>query len=166
MPQLILQFTEKGQGWRGSNVRTIWGGLQDYRTRINDRIGPNGTDSYALEVLKNTASTQDEIAVALRNSSPEFQKQATLVNNNIAAQEAYNKSVLDSAHPLSALASNLVGVGKAFVSMSVQFGIVWPLSTQENYDKLIGANKAYGAAVTTIGGVTTIDSDKLNASNL
>ena len=38
--------------------------------------------------------------------------------------------------------------------------------TQENYDKLIGANKAYGAAVTTIGGVTTIDSDKLNASNL
>lgn len=104
--------------------------------------------------------------MALRNSSPEFQKQATLVNNNIAAQEAYNKSVLDSAHPLSALASNLVGVGKAFVSMSVQFGIVWPLSTQENYDKLIGANKAYGAAVTTIGGVTTIDSDKLNASNL
>lgn len=38
--------------------------------------------------------------------------------------------------------------------------------TKENYDKLIGANKAYGAAVTTIGGVTTIDSDKLNASNL
>ena len=38
--------------------------------------------------------------------------------------------------------------------------------TQENYDKLIGANKAYGAAVTTIGGVTTIDSDRLNASNL
>ena len=34
------------------------------------------------------------------------------------------------------------------------------------YDKLIGANKAYGAAVTTIGGVTTIDSDRLNASNL
>lgn len=38
--------------------------------------------------------------------------------------------------------------------------------TKENYDKLIGANKAYGAAVTTIGGVTTIDSDRLNASNL
>lgn len=38
--------------------------------------------------------------------------------------------------------------------------------TQENYSKLIGANKAYGAAVTTIGGVTTIDSDRLNASNL
>ena len=38
--------------------------------------------------------------------------------------------------------------------------------TKENYDKLIGANKAYGAAVTTIGGVTTIDSDQLNASNL
>ena len=38
--------------------------------------------------------------------------------------------------------------------------------TQENYNKLIGANKAYGAAVTTIGGVTTIDSDRLNASNL
>ena len=35
--------------------------------------------------------------------------------------------------------------------------------TQENYNKLIGANKAYGAAVTTIGGVTTIDSDRLNA---
>ena len=35
--------------------------------------------------------------------------------------------------------------------------------TKENYDKLIGANKAYGAAVTTIGGVTTIDSDRLNA---
>ena len=38
--------------------------------------------------------------------------------------------------------------------------------TQENYNKLIGANKAYGAAVTTIGGVTTIDSDRLNSSNL
>lgn len=38
--------------------------------------------------------------------------------------------------------------------------------TQENYNKLIGANKAYGAAVTTIGGVTTIDSDKLNSGNL
>lgn len=38
--------------------------------------------------------------------------------------------------------------------------------TKENYDKLIGANKAYGAAVTNIGGVTTIDSDRLNASNL
>ena len=38
--------------------------------------------------------------------------------------------------------------------------------TKENYDKLIGANKAYGAAVTTFGGVTTIDSDRLNASNL
>ena len=181
---------------------------------------------------------------------------------------------MDSAHPLSALASNLVGVGKAFVSMSIQFGIVWLLSkgiaalvnnidssinamkyakeaaenlnkayedmnttqkqntktveeygktweklkdgvdentgknislsddeynqydglktkwdkateaqtaaqeamtatdsnggvlTKENYDKLIGANKAYGAAVTTIGGVTTIDSDRLNSSNL
>ena len=38
--------------------------------------------------------------------------------------------------------------------------------TKENYDKLIGAKKAYGGAVTAIGGVTTIDSDKLNASNL
>lgn len=38
--------------------------------------------------------------------------------------------------------------------------------TKENYDKLIGANKAYGAAVTTIGGVTTIDSDRPNSSNL
>ena len=91
-------------------------------------MGVNGFDRKALNVLKKTASTQDEIAAALRNSSPEFQKQATLVNNNIAALEAYNESVMNSAHPLSALASNLVGVGKAFVSMSIQFGIVWLLS--------------------------------------
>ncbi len=84
--------------------------------------------------------------MALRNSSPEFQKQATLVNNNIAALEAYNESVMDSAHPLSALASNLVGVGKAFVSMSIQFGIVWLLSKGiaalvNNIDSSINAMK-------------------------
>lgn len=106
----------------------FWGGLKAYRQNIEDRVGATGYDRRALNVLKNTASTQGEIAAALRNSSPEFQKQATLVNNNIAALEAYNESVMNSAHPLSALASNLVGVGKAFVSMSIQFGIVWLLS--------------------------------------
>ena len=63
----------------------FWGGLKAYRQNIEDRVGATGYDRRALNVLKNTASTQGEIAAALRNSSPEFQKQATLVNNNIAA---------------------------------------------------------------------------------
>ena len=34
--------------------------------------------------------------------------------------------------------------------------------TRENYDKLVSANKAYAGAVTTFGGVTSIDNDRLN----
>lgn len=125
LPQLILQFTEKGTGFKGSNIQSIKGSLKKYRQAIESRVGVNGTDTSALEVLKNPASTQQEIEAALRNSSPEFQKQATLVNNNVAALERYVKTVKASAHPLQALGSNLKNIGLSLLSNFVQAGAFW-----------------------------------------
>lgn len=125
LPQLILQFVNKGEGFKGGITQSPYGAFQKYQKRIEQRYGQ---DKDIIDQLK-LATTKEEQENIMLGASDEMRQYANSVGLSIEKMEKFNEQAKASAHPLSALASNLVGVGKALVSMCVQFGIVWLLST-------------------------------------
>lgn len=61
-------------------------------------------------------------------ASDEMRQYANSVGMSIEKMEKFNEQAKASAHPLQALKANIKGIGKAFLSYSIQFAAFWGVS--------------------------------------
>ena len=61
-------------------------------------------------------------------ASDEMRQYANSVGMSIEKMEKFNEQAKASAYPLQALKANIKGIGKAFLSYSIQFAAFWGVS--------------------------------------
>ena len=124
LPQLILQFVPKGEGFKGGITQSPYGALQKYQKRIEQRYDQ---DKKVIDKLK-LATTKEEQENIMLGASDEMRQYANSVGISIEKMEKFNEQAKASAHPLQALKANIKGIGKAFLSYSIQFAAFWGVS--------------------------------------
>ena len=85
------------------------------------------TDKDIIAKLK-LATTKEEQENIMLGASDEMRQYANSVGMSIEKMEKFNEQAKASAHPLQALKANIKGIGKAFLSYSIQFAAFWGVS--------------------------------------
>ena len=124
LPQLILQFVPKGEGFKGGITQSPFGAFKKYQQRIEHRYNK---DAEAIRKLK-LATTKEEQENIMLGASDEMRQFANSVGISIEKMEKFNEQAKASAHPIQALKAGIKGLGKAFLSYSVQFALIAGLS--------------------------------------
>lgn len=124
LPQLILQFVPKGEGFKGGITQSPFGAFKKYQQRIEHRYDK---DKKAIDKLE-LATTKEEQENIMLDASDEMRQFANSVGISIEKMEKFNVQAKASAHPIQALKAGIKGLGKAFLSYSVQFALIAGLS--------------------------------------
>ena len=124
LPQLILQFVPKGEGFKGGITQSPYGAFKKYQQRIEQRYTK---DKKAIDRLK-LAATKEEQENIMLGASDEMREFANSVGISIEKMEKFNEDAHKTIHPIQALKAGIKGLGKALLSYSVQFALIAGLS--------------------------------------
>ena len=124
LPQLIFQCLGDGKAYGGKNWQGWRGSFRQYREKMESRYN---TDKDIIAKLK-LATTKEEQENIMLGASDEMRQYANSVGMSIEKMEKFNEQAKASAHPLQALKANIKGIGKAFLSYSIQFAAFWGVS--------------------------------------
>mgnify|MGYP005894329741 CR=1 FL=1 len=124
LPQLILQFVDKGKGFKGGITQSPYGAFKKYQQRIETRYT---RDKGIIDRLR-AATTKEEQENIMLGASDEMREFANSVGISIEKMEKFNEDAHKTIHPIQALKAGIKGLGKVLLSYSVQFALIAGLS--------------------------------------
>lgn len=113
-----------GKAYNGKNWQGWRGAFHQYQDKINERYDK---DKKVIDQLK-LATTKEEQENIMLGASDEMRQFANSVGLSIEKMEKFNEDAHKTIHPIQALKAGIKGLGKAFLSYSIQFAAFWGVS--------------------------------------